>query len=186
MRVVGRVVDTVEMHQIRAVSEYRQRFDFAAVREAAAIVAVEFGRNIARLHGEYRHAVFAMQRFGGDRQRRDVAFMPVDDEQVLGAVLRGGLAGFGDHAHISIRRQCDGAFERHVHGRHAERRRRQQQPVHALGDRVAYDLARVDVGAGRQVRAMLLDAAGGQDDERILLQLLRDLGLREVAEVAGG
>jgi hypothetical protein len=36
------------------------------------------------------------------------------------------------------------------------------------------------------VRAVLFDAAGGQDHERILFQLLRDLGLREIDEVAGG
>jgi len=73
-----------------------------------------------------------------------------------------------------------------VHGRYAEGRRRQQEAIHALGDRIADHLARVNVGAGRQVRAVLFDAAGGQDHERILFQLLRDLGLREIDEVAGG
>jgi len=33
---------------------------------------------------------------------------------------------------------------------------------------------------------VLFDAAGGQDHERILLELLRDFGLREIDEVAGG
>ena len=63
--------------------------------------------------------------------------------------------------------------------------RRQQQAVHALGHGVADHLAGENVGAGRQVRAVLLDAAGGQDHQRIFLQLLRDLGLGEIDEIAG-
>jgi hypothetical protein len=50
---------------------------------------------------------------------------------------------------------------------------------------MADDLTGVDVGAGGQMRAVLLDAAGGQDDQWIFFQLLGDFGLREIDEVAG-
>ena len=42
--------------------------------------------------------------------------------------LRRRHAGLDDHALISIRRQRDRAFERHVHGRDAERAARQHEP----------------------------------------------------------
>ena len=57
--------------------------------------------------------------------------------------------------------------------------------ANVIAHRVADRLARINVGAGRQVRAVLLDAAGGQDDQRIVLELLRDLGLGEIDEMAG-
>ena len=62
----------------------------------------------------------------------------------------------------------------------------QHEPVHAFGDGVSDHVRRVDVSAGRQMRSVLLDTAGGQDDERVFLELRGDLGLREIDEVAGG
>ena len=185
MAVVRRVIDAVEVHEVGAVGQHGQRFDLATVGQAAAVVAVEFGGDIAGLHDDHAHAGLAVQFFRGDRQRRDVAFVPVEDEELFGAVSGGRFAGLDNHALISIGRQRDGALERHVHGRHAKRRRRQQQSVHAQCHRMADDLTGVDVGAGGQMRAVLLDAAGGQDDQRIFFHLLGDFGLREIDEVAG-
>ena len=145
---------------------------------------VDFGGDVARLHGQHRKAVLAVQRLGGDRQRGDVALVPIDDEQRFRAVLGGRRAGLDHHPHVGFRRERDRRLERHVHGRDAERRRRQNEPVHALGDRVGDDGGGERVGAGRQVRAVLLDAAGGQDDERILRQLRGDLRLGQLGEIA--
>jgi hypothetical protein len=127
----------------------------------------------------------AVQLLGGDRERRDVALVPVEDQQVARAVACSRLAGLDHHALVGLRRQGDRALERHVHRRHAERAAGQHQAVHALGDRVADHVRRVDVGAGRQVRAVLLHAACRQDHQRVVPQLGRDLGLGEVDEVAG-
>ena len=56
--------------------------------------------------------------------------------------------------------------------------------VHALGHRVRDDVGGERVGAGRQMRAVLLDAAAGQDHQRVLLELRGDLRLRQVGEIA--
>jgi len=71
-----------------------------------------------------------------------------------------------------------------MHGGDAERAARQHQAVHALRHRVRDDVGGEDVGAGRKVRAVLLDAARGQDHQRVSLQLCGDLGLRQIDEVA--
>ena len=44
----------------------------------------------------------------------------------------------------------------------------------------------IDVGAGRQMRAVLFPRCPGQDDQRVLLELRGDLRLREIDEVATG
>ena len=91
------------MHQIRLICQHRQRFDFAAVGEAAAIVAVKLGGDITRLHHDHAHARVAMQFFRGDRQRRNIAFVPIQNHQPLRAVPGGGGAGFHHHALVSFR-----------------------------------------------------------------------------------
>ena len=164
--------------------EHRQRLDLAAVGEAVAGVAVQLLRHVAGLHGDDTHAVVAVQRFRGDGERRDIAFVPIEDEQIFRAMLRGRDAGLGGHPHIGIGRQRDGALERRVHRRDAERRCRQHQRVHVLGDRVRDHVGGECVGAGRQMRAVLLDAAAGQDHGRVLFELRRDFRLGEVEEIA--
>ena len=171
------------MHQIGPIGEHGQRFDLTAMRQSVARVPVQLFGDVAGLHGQHRHAVFAMQRLGGDGQRRDIALMPIEDEQVFRAMPGRRHAGLGNDPHIGVRREADRPFERHVHRRDAERRRRQDQSIHALRHGMANDIRGEDVGAGRQMRAVLLDAARRQDYQRVGLQLRRDFGLREVDEI---
>jgi hypothetical protein len=63
-----------------------QRLDLAAMGEAAAIVAVQLGCNVAGLHHDHVHVVFAVQLLGGQRERRDVSLVPVEDQQVARTV----------------------------------------------------------------------------------------------------
>ena len=105
--------------------------------------------------------------------------------QALRAVLRRRYAGLDHDALVGLGRERDRALERHVHGRDPQRAARQHETVHALGDGVPDHVRGVDVGARRQVRAVLLDAARGQDHERIASKLRGDFGLGEVDEVAG-
>src|SRR5437764_1429771 len=85
--------NVIEAHEVGTMREHRQRLDLAAMGEAPAIVAVEIRRDVARLHGDHTHAVLAVQRFGGNRERGNVAFVPVEDEQILRAVPGGRAAG---------------------------------------------------------------------------------------------
>jgi hypothetical protein len=112
--------------------------------------------------------------------------VPVEDEAVFRAVTRSRYARFDDDALVGVGREGDRAFERHVHRCHAERSAGQHEPVHTLRDRVADHVGCVDVCAGWKVRPVLLDAARGQDHERIALELCGDLGLREIDEISGG
>jgi hypothetical protein len=61
-------------------------------------MAVKLLGDVAGLHGQHAHAVVAVQRFGGDRERGNVALVPVDDHQLLGAVLAVEDAGLDDQA----------------------------------------------------------------------------------------
>ncbi len=83
---VGRIVDAVEMDEVRPVGEDRQRLDFAAMGQPAAGVPVELLGDVAGLHGQHAHAVLAVQRFRRDGERGNVALVPVHDHQLLGAV----------------------------------------------------------------------------------------------------
>src|SRR5206468_2656081 len=75
------------------------------------------------------------------------------------------------------------AFEWHVHRCDTERAAGKHDAVHALGYGVTDDVRCEDVGARREMRSVLLDASGGQDDEWMTLELRRDLGLRQLPEI---
>ena len=119
VRVVRGIVDAVQVHQIRAICQHRQRFDFASVRQSAAFLAEYIFGYEARLHRQDRHAVLAMQQVGGNTQGRDVQFMPIQDQQIFRAVLRRRRARLHHDAHVRFRRKRDGAFKRHVQWRDA-------------------------------------------------------------------
>ena len=91
--VIGRIADAVEMHEIGPVREHGQRLDLAAMGEAVAGMAVQFLGDVAGLHGQHRHAVLAVQRFRRNGKRRNIALVPVEDQQIFGAVLGGRHAG---------------------------------------------------------------------------------------------
>ena len=112
--------------------------------------------------------------------------MPVEYQQAFSTVLCGRGTGFGDHALVSVRRQRDGAFEGHVHRRHAQRSAWQHQAVHAFSDSVTDDIGGVDVGSGGQVRAVLFDAARRQDYQRVAFELASDLRLGQVNKISAG
>jgi len=181
--VVGGIIDAVEMYELGPIGQHRQRLDLAAMGEAVAGLAVELLGEVAGLHREHAHAVLAVQRFRRNGERGDIALVPVEDEQPPRVMLGGGDAGLRHHTHVSVWGEGDRARERHVHRRDAEGRRRQHQPVHALGHRRRNDVGGEGVGAGRQMRPVLLDAAGRQQHQRIALELGGDLRLRQFDEI---
>ena len=112
--------------------------------------------------------------------------MPVQNQQVFRAVLGHGGARFHHQSNISVRSERDCAFKRHVQRGHTQRASRQDEAVHAFGNRVADDVGGENIRARRQVRAVLLHAALRQNDQRILFQLRRDFRLRQVDKIAAG
>ena len=61
-RVIGRVVDAIEVNEIGPMREHCQRLDLPTVSETVTGRAVKLLRHVAGLHGDHAHCVFAMKR----------------------------------------------------------------------------------------------------------------------------
>ena len=138
------------------------------MREAVTLLPEKLFGDEASLHGEHGHAVFAVERFRGDAERRNVLFVPIENQEIFCAVLRGGRASFDDHPHVGFGRERDRAFERHVQRCDAQRAAGEHQAVHTLGHGVRDYVGRENVRAGGKMRAVLLDAALRKNDEWML------------------
>jgi hypothetical protein len=141
------------------------------------------GGDITGLHGQHMHAVPAVQLLGRERERGNIAFVPIENHELPGAMLGSGRTGLHRQPHIGLGRERERAFIGHMHGGHAERACGEHEPIHALRHRMRDHIGGECVGSGRQMGAMLLDAAGGEDHERIALELGSDLGLRQIPEI---
>jgi hypothetical protein len=82
------VSDPIEVNEIRAVREDRERLDLAAVGETVELAPEPLLGHVAGLHGEHGHPVFTVEGVRRDRQRGNVPLVPVEDEQVSCAVRR--------------------------------------------------------------------------------------------------
>jgi hypothetical protein len=70
-----------------------------------------------------------------------------------------------------------------MHRCHTERATGQHEAVHLLGHCMRNDVRGINIRAGGQMRAVLLSAARRQEHKRVLFELSRDFGLREVDEI---
>src|SRR5262249_48758273 len=82
------------MNESGSMRDPRQRLDFSTVGETVTGRAVKLLRHIAGLNGDHAQCVFAMKRLSRNGERRDIALVPIENEQIFCTVICRRNAGF--------------------------------------------------------------------------------------------